>query len=146
MTNKASDSTEFALQQEKLLVNRIIESLKSEDYYGLLGDSRLDLTFWDEICIQVQFDKSIIWEHYESVVNSHIHSALKHLPSNIYDVLEEYYSEELMLADDDQNPDAKVSDAEMANYIMQELILLKARWENSENISAYKEDYWNKQD
>jgi hypothetical protein len=146
MTNKESDSKEFALQQEKLLVNRIIKSLKTEECYGLLGDSDLDLNLWEEICIQEQYEKSSMWEHYESIVLSHIHSALKQLPRNVYDALEEYYSDELLLAEDDQNPDATSSETDIANYILQELILPDASMEINESLIAYKKNYWDKRD
>lgn len=123
------------------VTERAIEILQGmAEGLGSGDDSGLE-NLWEEICVQVQYDQSVMWEAYEESMEGLLLGLLEELPSHEQEALwlmtepgEEWIGEE-----DDQREAYPVMAGDVIEYLMQEHLLVEAgRW-SSDRISAWLE-------
>lgn len=113
---------------------------------GLLAGEDSGLaTLWDELCVQVQGEESLLWDEYEDLVQD---LALEHVRKlDGYTKAAIWYQtddgmDHLCLLEDEQDlsseDDFGVPDDDVARYVVREVMRLAGRWTNK-RIRAYRD-------
>jgi len=123
------------------LTLRAIEDLQSmTEVLGSGDDSGLE-SVWEEICVQVQYDQSVIWEAYVETMEGLLFGLVDDLPSHEQEALwlVTDQGEEWDCEDDDRREAYPVLHEDIVRYLLNEHLLPDAgRWSN-ERTAAYLE-------
>lgn len=121
----------LATRECKRISTSVIRRLQK--YKGdclLSGDDSVLANSWDEICVQVQNDRSFHWDAYYVTVEQLVEEEINNLDGETQTAIwfqteKGYFWEE----DEDDKPDTVFSD--IVGYIIQEYILeVASRWSN----------------
>lgn len=121
----------FADNQCKQITRRVISQLmKCTDL--LSGDDTILTNTWDEICVQLQGEKSFYWKEYEAFIHQHTKEAIKTLPSHMKQATVE--AAEWLCDFDEESSETSlpVDENEIVSYSIDSYILFEvANWSNS---------------
>jgi hypothetical protein len=156
---------ELASEIGKWITRKTIRDLqKMGEEFMLSGDSGLE-NVWDEICVQVQYDKSMFWDLYDDIVHGIVGGYLPELPKHereaiwlqtregedwsckdsedfvdgVYADAEEVECGAWHCKDEEEREEYPVSEYDIINFLVHEYVYAKAsRWSNA-RIRAYLE-------
>ena len=131
---------ELASEIGKRITRKTIRDLqKMGEEFMQSGDSGLE-NVWDEICVQVQYESSLLWELYDETVRlcvAHFVSELKYYERfALWFQAEDahYWKYE---DDEEQKKGPALSEEEIVNYVVNDYVYSEAdRWSN-QRIRAY---------
>jgi|PlaIllAssembly_1097288.scaffolds.fasta_scaffold497000_2 hypothetical protein len=106
------------------------EGLSSGDDSGLKN-------IWDEVCVQVQHDQSLLWDYYVEDISIIIAEHLNEAPEFLQEAMwlqTEAGSDWACDSDDSDEPeDPSICKNELVNFILNEYVLTKAgEWKNKD--------------
>lgn len=125
---------EFYQDCTRQISNNVILELKKmrDPMYLLSGEDSGLKNVWEEVCAQVQGEKSYFWESYEETIDNCVLLELKNLPDEIRGVLD-YIARENFVDILDDEPQSVIAD--IVNQILQE-----AEEHTNERIRRYVEN------
>lgn len=141
------DLSEYAIVRQlaehvtRRLTQRAIEDL--QDMTEVLGggdDSGLE-SVWEEICVQVQYEQSVMWEAYAQTMEGLLLGLVEELPNHEQEALwlVTDQGEEWDCEDEDRLEAYPVLHEDIVQYLVNEHLLPEAgRWSNG-RISSYLE-------
>jgi len=115
------------------LARKVIKMLQSIKW-TLSGDDSELKTTWDEICVQVQYEKSFYWDAYDSTVRQHVAAYLDDLSKNEHEAiwLQTSAGFEWLLDEPEERESTPIVDDEIVDYVIHEYIYREAdRWSNA---------------
>jgi hypothetical protein len=121
------------------LTQRAIEELQEmTDTLGSGEDSGFE-NIWEEICVQVQHDESVMWAAYVETMEGMLLGLVEEMPNHEQEALwlVTDQGEEWECEDEDQREAYPVLHEDIVKYLFNEHLIPKAwRWSN-ERISVY---------
>jgi hypothetical protein len=129
----------LAEQACKCLTRKLIAQLQGMDKGLLSGDDSGLQSTWDEICVQIQDEKSIFWDTYEATVESLLVAPVEGLPVHEREAiwLQTPQGSDWDCEDEDEREPYPVSPSEIITYVLDEYVYAEAdRWTNA-RIRAY---------
>lgn len=130
---------DLADRECKRISTSIIRRLQKMKGNSMLSgdDSELGNT-WDEICVQVQGDRSFFWDAYEQTIEQMLHSAVESLTQETETAIW-LQTENGYVWDEEEDGEPETVFEDVANYILHEYIYEEAsRW-NNYRIEAHME-------
>src|SRR5262249_43250020 len=109
--------------------------------HRLSGDDSCLRTIWDEICVQVQGERSIFWDAYEHTVEGLVAGYVDQLPSFELDAawLQTDAGDAWDCQDEERRDAYPVSRADVVAYVVREYVWDEAgRWSNPQ-VKQYLE-------
>ena len=91
-------------------------------------------TVWDEICAQVQYEESILWDAYDQTVRSFLASYVEELPGHERDALwlQTNEGDDWDCKDPDAREEAPVLNDDIVGYLAHDYVYAAAgRWSNA---------------
>jgi hypothetical protein len=144
MSQRLSESSivrQLAEHVARRLTLRAIEDLQSMmEVLGSGDDSGLE-SVWEEICVQVQYEQSVMWEAYVETMEGLLFGLVEELPSHEQEALwlVTDTGEEWDCEDEDLREAYPVLHEDTVRYLLNEHLLPEAgRWSN-QRISTYLE-------
>lgn len=132
---------QLAEHVSRRLCQRAIEELQGmTEGLGSGDDSGLE-SVWDEICVQMQYEQSVMWEVYVETMEGLLFGLVEELPTHEQEALWLVTDpgEEWDCEDEDQREPYPVLHDDMVRHLLNEHLLPEAgRWSN-DRISAYLE-------
>lgn len=132
---------ELAQKIGKRITRKTIRALqKMGAEINLSGEDSVLENVWDEICVQVQYERSFDWEAYDETVRQFVALYVSEL--EYYEKralwLQTEFAQDLKYEDDEeQDKDSGLSEEEIVNYVVDDYIYSEAdRWSN-ERIREY---------
>jgi hypothetical protein len=111
--------------------------------HTLSGDDSELKTTWDEICAQVQYEKSFAWDVYDETVRATVGGYVAELPNHEREAiwLQTDVGGDWEYEEDENRESNQVFDEDIVEYLTNEHIYAEAgRWSNS-RIRAYIERF-----
>ena len=136
---KNSDDIVFYLADAlcQTLCRKTIRTIQQMDFAETLGQDNGLINTWDEICVQVQFQYSMVWNIYEHVVENTIEAYISDLKPYERAAIGLHTDEGMELTSN--NRELLFADDELTDYIAHRYVYREAaNWSNS-RITAYLE-------
>jgi len=130
---------ELASEIGKRITRKTIRDLqKMGEEFMQSGDSGLE-NVWDEICVQVQYDKSMFWDLYDDIVHGIVGGYVPELPKHEREAiwLQTREGEDWSCEDTEEREEYPVFEGDIINFLVHEYVYHEAgRWSNA-RIRAY---------
>lgn len=126
----------------KQITRKVIRNLQqmNTSEYILSGDDSVLANTWDEVCVQIQLEQSMVWHAYELTIDtfvSYIVSELKSYEKMAIWIQTDEGSEWLYEDEDLRDNEPVVLDSEIVNYIIKDYIYEAAENWSNKRIYAY---------
>jgi hypothetical protein len=124
----------LAGQVSQRLTRKVISYLQSRNGTLLSAEDSIPLNTWDEICVQVQYEQSLVWDAYDETVRSFLQAYVDELPHHEQDALwlQTPQGDDWNYKDADKRELYPVCGHEIVDYLLHEYVYAEAgRWTNA---------------
>jgi hypothetical protein len=122
----------------KRVARRVILGLQRM-HHTLSGDDSELVTTWDEICVQVQYEKSFFWDAYDETVRALVAWEVENLPEHEKDALwlRTDAGWDWAYKPEDERPPEPVVDDDIVDYVTRNYVYAEAGFWSNKRIRAY---------
>jgi hypothetical protein len=131
----------FAMEACERITRKAISVLQKMDYCLIAGDDSGLTSTWDEVCAQIQGEKSFHWDTYESTIQDILTAEFEKLSSHEQDAiwLQTDEGENWTYGDEDRRGSAPGPTDDSVEFLMRKFLFSKAADWTNKRISQYLE-------
>jgi hypothetical protein len=148
ITPEESIVQRFAGLVSERICRRMIRQLQGEPATEM-GPAQLK-TLWDEVCIQVQGEESVMWEAYLDEIERRLEYEVTELSTlereAVWLQTDEGFDWRYDLEDGDSDRTPPVVDEDLVRYIKAALLSQAADWSNAAISAQQEDDGWRSRD
>ena len=133
----------IAEQESKRIARKVVRTMQGITQGMQSGDDSVLANLWDEVCVQVQWVDSFMWEHYEEMmcemIKKEAHMLSVELCKAVWLQTDSGFDWDF---DEDEAADIEYSEDDIADYILKEFVLkIAADWKNRRIEKFINEDH-----